>query len=42
MVEVEIQTKLLAAGVLSVKEVRSMRGLAPAELANPLVEPQNV
>lgn len=42
MVEVEIQTKLLAAGVLSVAEVRSMRGLAPAELANPLVEPQNV
>jgi HK97 family phage portal protein len=40
MVEVEIQTKLLAAGVLSVNEVRSMRGLAPAELANPLVEPQ--
>jgi HK97 family phage portal protein len=40
MVEVEIQTKLLAAGVLSVAEVRSMRGLAPAELANPLVEPQ--
>ena len=27
MVEVEIQTKLLAAGVLSVAEVRSMRGL---------------
>jgi phage portal protein BeeE len=42
MVEVEIQTKLLAAGVLSVAEVRSMRGLAPAELANPLVEPQNM
>jgi len=39
-VEVEIQTKLLAAGVLSVAEVRAMRGLAPAELANPLVEPQ--
>ncbi len=42
MVEVEIQTKLLAAGVLSVAEVRSMRGLAPAELASPLVEPQGV
>jgi HK97 family phage portal protein len=41
MVEVEIQTKLLAAGVLSVAEVRAMRGLAPAELANPLVEPQD-
>jgi HK97 family phage portal protein len=40
MVEVEIQTKLLAAGVLSVNEVRSMRGLAPAEVANALVEPQ--
>ncbi len=40
-VEVDIQTKLLAAGVLSVAEVRSMRGLAPAELANPLVEPQD-
>lgn len=40
MVEVEIQTKLLAAGVLSVAEVRGMRGLAPAELVNPLVEPQ--
>ena len=40
MVEVEIQTKLLAAGVLSVGEVRAMRGLAPAELANPLVETQ--
>ncbi|MGA7156020.1 MAG: phage portal protein [Acidobacteriaceae bacterium] len=40
MVEVEIQTKLLAAGVLSVAEVRAMRGLAPAELANPLVEAQ--
>jgi HK97 family phage portal protein len=39
MVEVEIQTKLLAAGVLSVEEVRSMRGLAPAELAIPLVGP---
>ena len=37
-VEVEIQTKLLAAGVLSVAEVRAMRGLAPAELASPLVE----
>jgi len=40
MVEVDIQTKLLAAGVLSVAEVRAMRGLAPAELVNPLVEPQ--
>ena len=40
MVEVEIQTKLLAAGVLSVGEVRAMRGLAPAKLANPLVETQ--
>jgi capsid portal protein len=40
MVELEIQTKLLAAGVLSVAEVRAMRGLAPAELASPLVEPQ--
>ena len=39
-VEVDIQTKLLAAGVLSVAEVRAMRGLAPAELASPLVEPQ--
>lgn len=37
-VEMEIQTKLLAAGVLSVAEVRAMRGLAPAELASPLVE----
>jgi HK97 family phage portal protein len=42
MAEVEIQTKLLAAGVLSVAEVRSMRGLAPAALASPLVEPQEV
>ncbi|MGA8940948.1 MAG: phage portal protein [Acidobacteriaceae bacterium] len=40
MVEVEIQTKLLAAGVLSVGEVRAMRGLAPAELASPLIDPQ--
>ena len=40
MVEVDIQTKLLAAGVLSVAEVRAARGLAPAELASPLVEPQ--
>src|ERR1700728_1929265 len=40
MIEVDIQTKLLAAGVLSVAEVRAMRGLAPAELANPLVESQ--
>jgi hypothetical protein len=30
MVEVEIQTKLLAAGVLTVDEVRAMRGLGPA------------
>lgn len=30
MREVEIQTKLLAAGVLTVEEVRKMRGLAPA------------
>ena len=37
-VEVDIQMKLLAAGVLSVEEVRAMRGLAPAELASPLVE----
>jgi hypothetical protein len=29
-VEVEIQTKLLAAGVLSVAEVRAMRGLPEA------------
>ena len=35
-VEMEIQTKLLAAGVLSIAEVRAMRGLAPVELANPL------
>ena len=41
MVEVDIQTKLLAAGVLSVAEVRAMRGLAPAELANSLVESQD-
>jgi HK97 family phage portal protein len=41
MVEVDIQTKLLAAGVLSVAEVRAMRGLAPAELANSLVDPQD-
>jgi HK97 family phage portal protein len=40
-VEVDIQTKLLAAGVLSVAEVRAMRGLAPAELANSLVDPQD-
>ena len=40
MVEVDIQTKLLAAGVLTVDEVRAMRGLAPAELANPLADPQ--
>ncbi len=40
MVEVDIQTKLLAAGVLSVDEVRAMRGLAPAKLASPLVELQ--
>ncbi len=40
MVEVEIQTKLLAAGVLSVDEVRATRGLAPAKLASPLVETQ--
>jgi HK97 family phage portal protein len=37
-VEVDIQTKLLAAGVLSVAEVRAMRGLAPAALVSPLVE----
>ncbi len=42
MVEVDIQTKLLLAGVLSVAEVRAMRGLAPAELANPLVGPHEV
>jgi HK97 family phage portal protein len=41
MVEVDIQTKLLAAGVLSVAEVRAMRGLAPAELASSLIEPQD-
>ena len=29
MAEVEIQTKLLAAGVLSVDEVRAERGLGP-------------
>jgi HK97 family phage portal protein len=38
MVEMQIQTQLLAAGVLSVAEVRALRGLAPAELASPLVE----
>jgi HK97 family phage portal protein len=32
MVEVEIQTKLLAAGVLSVAEVRAMRGLPAAAI----------
>jgi hypothetical protein len=31
MTEVEIQTKLLAAGVLSIAEVREMRGLPPVE-----------
>jgi len=41
MVEVDIQMKLLAAGVLSVAEVRAMRGLAPAELASSLIEPQD-
>jgi HK97 family phage portal protein len=41
MVEVDIQTKLLAAGVLSVAEVRAMRGLAPAELASSLMDPQD-
>jgi HK97 family phage portal protein len=38
MIEVEIQTKLLAVGVLSIAEVRALRGLASAELASPLVE----
>ncbi len=33
MVEVEIQTKLLAAGVMTVAEVRQMRGLPPVEVA---------
>jgi hypothetical protein len=36
-VEMEIQTKLLVAGVLSVAEVRALRGLAPVEIASPLV-----
>ncbi len=34
MTEVQIQTSLLKAGVLTVNEVRSMRGLGPMELAN--------
>jgi phage portal protein BeeE len=34
MVEVEIQTKLLAAGVLSVDEVRAMRGLGAVVVAD--------
>ena len=34
MTEVQIQTALLKAGVLTVNEVRSMRGLGPMELAN--------
>jgi HK97 family phage portal protein len=38
MVEMQIQTQLLAAGVLSVAEVRALRGLAPAVIAGPLVE----
>jgi hypothetical protein len=29
LTELQIQTQLLAAGVLTVNEVRSMRGLAP-------------
>jgi hypothetical protein len=34
MTEVQIQTALLKAGVLTVNEVRSMRGLGPMELGN--------
>ena len=37
MVEMQIQTQLLAAGVLSIAEVRAMRGLAPAVIAEPSV-----
>jgi HK97 family phage portal protein len=40
LVDVEIQIKLLAAGVLSIAEVRAARGLAPVELVSSLVEPQ--
>lgn len=38
MVEMQMQIQMLAAGVLSVAEVRSMRGLAPAVVAAPLAE----
>jgi phage portal protein BeeE len=38
LAEVEIQTKLLAAGVLSVDEVRAMRGLGSAEGPGPRVQ----
>ena len=33
LTELQVQTQLLAAGVLTVNEVRSMRGLAPLEVA---------
>jgi len=38
MIDVDIQTKLLAAGVLSVAEVRAMRGLPPVELVSSLID----
>jgi HK97 family phage portal protein len=37
-VELDIQIKLLAAGVLSIAEVRAMRGLAPVEAMSSTVE----
>lgn len=37
--EVEMQTRLLAAGVLTVNEVRAMRGLAPLPAPLPLANP---
>ena len=39
MTEVQIQTQLLTAGVLTVDEVRAMRGLGPIELAAPAILP---
>jgi HK97 family phage portal protein len=38
MVEMQMQMQMLAAGVVTVAEVRAMRGMAPMEIAAPLVE----